>query len=319
MCRTSYRSPVFSVAQTWHVSPCVLGNEQILSAPSRVTILLFSRSSVLRQVHSCCVLLKLIFVCLCLCGSCGQLKCQVCEGWHTWPLWLSIGKEWRCWWPTCRSRQTSSPTDIPRSSSGIPERYGTGMPQLSFSQLALMSVHSELFSQRNACSPGWAAHGAPPPTSAISMQSAFCKHMVSLNSVTWEMSSFSWPSKTLQMRKTAVLEWTFSPPRKRPNNACNNTVSYRESNCIFQSHLLISIICAAVKSTHRAEWFLICDSRRFLFGCLCCRHTPGFLFTLQVFWPLILHLIWNHGTNAQFCAYWIKLWFYSLYNLLSTE
>lgn len=123
----------------------------------------------------------------------------------------------------------------------------------------------------------------PLPTSAISMQSALCKHMVSLNSVTWEMSSFSRPSKTLQMLKPGVLEWTFSPPRKRPNNACNNTVSYRQSNCIFQSHLLISIICAAVKSTHGAEWFLICDSRLFLFGCLCCRHTPRISFYITSF------------------------------------
>lgn len=139
-----------------------------------------------------------------------------------------------------------------------------------------------IFSQRNACNAG-----CPPPllTSAISMQSALCKHMVSLNSATWEMSSFSRPSKTLQMLKPAVLEWTFSPPGKRPNNACNNTASYQESNYIFLSHLLISITRAAVKSTHGAEWILICASRRFLFGCLRCRSVPVF-----VFWGFFLTL-----------------------------
>lgn len=134
MSRHSYRSPVFSAAQTWHVSPCVLGKAQILSVLSRVTIL-FSCFSVLCQVHSCRELLLLIFVDFSLCVICGQLKCQVCKGWHPWPLWLSVGKEWRCWWPTSRSQQTSSPTDIPRSSSGTQERYRSDKAEIGFPAL----------------------------------------------------------------------------------------------------------------------------------------------------------------------------------------
>lgn len=149
---------------------------------------------------------------------------------------------------------------------------------ISPARFDISAFRRTIFSQRNACSTGWAAHAPPLLTSAISMQSALCKHMVSLNSVTWEMSSFSRPSKTLQMLKPAVLEWTFPPPGKRPNNACNNTASYQESNYIFLSHLLISITRAAVKSTHGAEWILICASRRFLFGCLRCRSVPVFVF-----------------------------------------
>lgn len=145
MSRHSYRSPVFSAAWTWHVSPCVLGKAQILSALSCVTIL-FCCFSVLSQVHSCCDHLELIFVDLCLCVICGQLKCQVCEGWHKWPLWLSIGKEWRCWWPTSRSQKMSSPTDIPRSSSGTQERYSSDEAEIRFfSSLRLLCVQENCF------------------------------------------------------------------------------------------------------------------------------------------------------------------------------
>lgn len=162
MSRHSYRSPVFSAAKTWHVSPCVLGKAQILSALSRVTIL-FSCFSVLGQVHSCCDHLELIFADFCLCVICGQLKCQVCKGWYMWPLWLSIGKEWRCWWLTSRSQKMSSPTDIPRSSSGTQERYRSDEAEISFpAHLDVSVFRRTVFSQRNVCNKGWAAHGAPP-------------------------------------------------------------------------------------------------------------------------------------------------------------
>lgn len=128
--RHSYRS-VYSAAQTWHIWPSVVGKEQILSALSHVTIL-FSCFLVLGQVHSFCDLPELIFVDFCLCVICDQMKCQVCKGWRTLLLWLFIGKEWRCWWPTSRSQQMSSPTDIPRSSSGTQERYRSDKAELCF-------------------------------------------------------------------------------------------------------------------------------------------------------------------------------------------
>lgn len=82
------------------------------STPSTVVLSSFSPVSKIFSplLHSCFYVV------------CGLLKCQVCFGWPMWPFWLPIGKEWRCWWPTSRSWQTSSLTAAPRSSSGTQER-----------------------------------------------------------------------------------------------------------------------------------------------------------------------------------------------------
>lgn len=145
------------------------------------------------------------------------------------------------------------------------------------------------FTQRNV--PQGGLHMVPPPlpvpTSAISMQSAVCKHMVSLNIVTWEMSSFSRPFKALHMLKSALLDG-LSPHSGTDQTKLAITWSYTKRVIAFSiSSTYLNYMCSCEIKAQSWVDFNLCLLTVHL-DCLCCRHTPKF-FNI---WPVILYLNW---------------------------
>lgn len=155
---------------------------------------------------------------------------------------------------TCRSRQTSSPTAAPRSSSGTQERSEVQFFFFflvnSVCGVAASDVGSGVssspvcFSQSDVCEAGWAAH--PAATSAISIQPPLKPHMVSLSQ---------------HGNRASLCPRSLTPPRSEAQTKPAVTWAHAggENYCFFClinfSQLYISSWKIAAWS--RAEWVLI--------------------------------------------------------------